>query len=162
MPFVRTMSIEQRWQDLANLLSIPAPGDASAIPPHHPFSHHHPAFHNYNHPHGPGITYGHDGARNVLLHNATLNPPIGEINSTGSYSNIGKHCNTSHTMLNNNVMYLIIGGTNLGSAVATSMNLTNSTEPMGEPNCGSHFKIDTPHDMLYYSVSILPKYIIPK
>lgn len=83
------MSIEQRWQDLANLLSIPAPGDTSTIPPHHPFTHHHPAFHNYNHPHGPGVGYGHDSARNVLLHNATLNPPIGEINSTGSYSNIG-------------------------------------------------------------------------
>lgn len=34
------------------------------------------------------------------------------------------------------------------------MNLANSTEPMGEQNCGAHYKIDTPHDMLYYPVSI--------
>lgn len=89
MPFVRTMSIEQRWQDLANLLSIPGAGDAGAMS-HHPFSHHHPALHNYNHPHGSSLAYGHDSARSVLLHNATLNPPIGEINGTVPYPNIGK------------------------------------------------------------------------
>ncbi|KAJ8936694.1 hypothetical protein NQ318_012513 [Aromia moschata] len=49
MPFVRTVSMEQRWQDLANLLSLPSPADGSGI--HHPFSHHHPALHNYSHPH---------------------------------------------------------------------------------------------------------------
>lgn len=132
MPFVRTMSMEQRWQDLANLLSLPSPGDTGGMPPH-PFAHHHhhhPALHNYSHPHGHGMTYGPDATRGVLLHNATLNPPMGDINGTGPYTNIG--------------------GTNLGSAVATSMNLTNSSEPMGEHNVGPHYKIETPHDMLYY------------
>lgn len=87
MPFVRTMSMEQRWQDLANLLSLPSPGDASAMP--HPFSHHHP-LHNYTHPHSHGMGYGPDAARGVLLHNATLTPPMGDINGTVPYSNIGK------------------------------------------------------------------------
>lgn len=94
---MRTMSIEQRWQDLANLLSIPAPGDgggggggSTVMSPHHPFPHHahHPALHTYNHTHGLG--YPHDTTRSVLLHNATLNPPVGDLNATTPYSNIGK------------------------------------------------------------------------
>lgn len=90
MPFVRTMSMEQRWQDLANLLSLPSPGDATAMP--HPFSHHH-ALHNYSHPHSHGMGYGPDAARGVLLHNATLTPPMGDINGTVPYSNIGNNDN---------------------------------------------------------------------
>lgn len=49
-------------------------------------------------------------------------------------------------------LFIIGGSSNLGSAVATSMNLANSTEPMVDPSC-AHYKIDTPHDMLYYPVS---------
>lgn len=131
MPFVRTVSMEQRWQDLANLLSLPGPADASAMA--HPFTHHHP-LHNYSHPHPHSMGYSHDAARGVLLHNATLTPPMGEINGTVPYGNIG--------------------GTNLGNAVATSMNLTNSTEPMGETNATSHYKVEPTHEMMYYHVSI--------
>lgn len=130
MPFVRTVSMEQRWQDLANLLSLPSPGDASAMA--HPFSHHHP-LHNYSHPHPHSMGYGPDAARGVLLHNATLTPPMGEINGTVPYGNIG--------------------GTNLGNAVATSMNLTNSSEPMGEANAAPHYKVEPSHEMMYYHVS---------
>lgn len=130
MPFVRTVSMEQRWQDLANLLSLPSPGDAGAMA--HPFSHHHP-LHNYSHPHPHGMGYGPDAARGVLLHNATLTPPMGEINGTVPYGNIG--------------------GTNLGNAVATSMNLTNSSEPMGEANAAPHYKVEPTHEMMYYHVS---------
>ncbi|XP_017777366.1 PREDICTED: segmentation protein cap'n'collar-like isoform X2 [Nicrophorus vespilloides] len=128
MPIVRTMSMEQRWQDLANLLSLPSPGDSAAMA--HPFSHHHHALHNYSHPHTHGMGYGPDAARGVLLHNATLTPPMGDINSTVPYSNLG--------------------GTNLGNAVATSMNLTNSSEPMGEPSNAGHYKLEPTHDMMYY------------
>lgn len=128
MPFVRTVSMEQRWQDLASLLSLQNANDASAMP--HPFSHH--PLHNYSHPHSHSMGYGPD-ARGVLLHNATLTPPMGDLNSTAPYSNIG--------------------GTNLGNAVATSMNLTNSSEPMGEPNHATHYKIEPTHDMMYYQNS---------
>lgn len=47
---------------------------------------------------------------------------------------------------------LSLGGTNLGNAVATSMNLTNSSEPMGEPNTGGHYKLEPSHEMMYYQV----------
>ena len=40
------------------------------------------------------------------------------------------------------------GPSNLGSAVATSMNLTNSSEPMGTGS-GSAYKSE-PNDMMYY------------
>ncbi|XP_018327033.1 segmentation protein cap'n'collar isoform X2 [Agrilus planipennis] len=127
MPFVRTMSMEQRWQDLANLLSLPNPSDSNAMP--HPFSHHH-ALHNYSHPHSHNMGYGPDAARGVLLHNATLTPPMGDLNSSVPYANIG--------------------GTNLGNAVATSMNLTNSSEPMGESAPTPHYKVEPSHDIMYY------------
>ncbi|KAK9890179.1 hypothetical protein WA026_008983 [Henosepilachna vigintioctopunctata] len=128
MPYVRTMSMEQRWQDLANLLSFPGPTtDASGM--HHPFGHHHP-LHNYNHSHPHSMGYGPDATRGVLLHNATLAPPMGDVNGTVPFGNIG--------------------GTNLGNAVATSMNLTNSSEPMGESNSAPHYKLEPTHDIMYY------------
>nr|CAH7717556.1 unnamed protein product [Callosobruchus chinensis] len=136
MPFVRTMSMEQRWQDLANLLSLPGgpggPGDA------HGHGHGHPAFAhplNYGHHHhpvGPGVSYATDAsaaAARVLLHNASLAPPLHDFNSSVPYSNIG--------------------GTNLGNAVATSMNLTNSSEPMGESSSAPHYKLEPSHDVYY-------------
>lgn len=127
MPFVRTMSMEQRWQDLANLLSFPGPTDGSSM--HHPFSHHH-ALHNYSHSHPHhGMSYGPE-TRGVLLHNATLTPPVGDVNSSVPFGNLG--------------------GTNLGNAVATSMNLTNNTEPMGESGAGHHYKLEPHSDMIYY------------
>lgn len=45
------------------------------------------------------------------------------------------------------------GASNIGSAVATSMNLTNSSEPMGSEHGSVSFKIENPHDMMYYQVS---------
>nr|CAD7401030.1 unnamed protein product [Timema poppensis] len=127
MPFVRAMSMEQRWQDLANLLSLPGPVDAAAAANMtHPFAHHH------HHHHYHGVAYPPDNSRSVLLHNATLAPPVGDLNTTSPYS--------SGSM---------IGVSNLGSAVATSMNLTNSSEPMGDTS-STAFKTDTNHDMMYY------------
>jgi len=37
----------------------------------------------------------------------------------------------------------------LGSAVATSMNLTNSSEPMGDSGPNGAYKMEGPHDMMY-------------
>ncbi|XP_012281394.1 segmentation protein cap'n'collar isoform X2 [Orussus abietinus] len=109
MPFVRAMSMEQRWQDLASLLSLPGTPEHFAHPGHPGYP-------------GHGISHGHyEAQRNVLLHNATLAPPVGDLNSTGPYHNV---------------------------AVATSMNLTNSSEPMGAEN-GAGYKSE-PNDMMYY------------
>lgn len=78
MPFMRTMSVEQRWQDLASLLSLPGAPDHFA----------HPAHPGYP---GHGISHSHyEAQRNVLLHNPTLAPPVGDLNSTGPYHNVGE------------------------------------------------------------------------
>ncbi|XP_020288478.1 segmentation protein cap'n'collar isoform X2 [Pseudomyrmex gracilis] len=117
MPFMRAMGMEQRWQDIASLLSLPGAPDHFA----------HPAHPGYP---GHGISHSHyEAQRNVLLHNPTLAPPVGDLNSTGPYHNVG-------------------GSSNLGSAVATSMNLTNSSEPMGAES-GATYKSE-PNDMMYY------------
>lgn len=83
MQFVRAVSMEQRWQDLASLLSLP-PADGGGI--HHHFGHHHP-LHNYGHSHTMG--YGVESTRGVLLHNASLAPPMGDLNSTVPLGNLG-------------------------------------------------------------------------
>lgn len=80
MPFVRTMSMEQRWQDLANLLSLPG---QEGVGMHYPFAHH---SHHHHHTNYSGHNYSHDG-RGVVLHNATLAPPVGDLNSSGPYNN---------------------------------------------------------------------------
>lgn len=123
LPYARTMSMEQRWQDLANLLSLPGPpGEASGMP--HPFAHHHHHHHHHNYSGAHGA-YGPD-TRGVLLHNATLAPPMGDLNASSPYT--------------------------MSSAVATSMNLTNSSEPMGDSGSHGAYKMEGPHDMMYYQV----------
>ena len=78
MPFMRTMSTEQRWQDLASLLSLPGGPEHFA----------HPALPGYP---GHGMGHSHyEAQRNVLLHNATLAPPVGDLNSTSPYHNVGE------------------------------------------------------------------------
>lgn len=80
MPFMRAMSMEQRWQDLASLLSLPGAPEHFA----------HPAHPGYP---GHGISHSHyEAQRNVLLHNPTLAPPVGDLNSTGPYHNVGECC----------------------------------------------------------------------
>lgn len=86
MPYVRTMSMEQRWQDLANLLSLPDPN-------HHPYHHFHaPSSYGASsgNPHAAyhGMNSG-DPSRSVLLHNATLAPPMGDLNSSAPYPSVG-------------------------------------------------------------------------
>ncbi|XP_057335558.1 segmentation protein cap'n'collar isoform X2 [Microplitis mediator] len=78
--------------------------------------------------HGLNSSHHYDMQRNVVLNNATLPLPVGDYNSTGPFQNIGP--------------------SNLGSAVATSMNLTNSSEPIGTDTTNGSYKTE-PHDMNY-------------
>ncbi|KAF4517480.1 hypothetical protein B566_EDAN004519 [Ephemera danica] len=143
VPLVRAVSMEQRWQDLAQLLTGPP---SSMPPPPAPLSHSQAEEHfqsllppqpsSFPHasaaypPHPP-----HPDPRNVLLHNATLAPPMGDLNATAAYSGLSALGNSSH----------------LGSAVATSMNLTNSSEPMGPSEQSQQaYKMEAAHDMMYY------------
>jgi hypothetical protein len=53
------------------------------------------------------------------------------------------------------VIVIAGGSSNLGSAVATSMNLTNSSEPMGDNGPNGAYKMEGPHDMMYpYQVRV--------
>ncbi|XP_043267509.1 segmentation protein cap'n'collar isoform X2 [Venturia canescens] len=123
VPFPRSVSMEQRlqeqrwqdqhWQDIASILHMRGPGTDH--------------FGHTGHSGYPGHSVGHspyEAQRNVLLHNATLAPPVGDLNNTGPYHN---------------------------AAVATSMNLTNSSEPMGTES-GAAYKSE-PNDMMYYHTS---------
>jgi hypothetical protein len=93
--------MEQRWPDIAPFFSVPGGSDHFAHPGHHHHHHHHHHHPNYTSL-GPGT--GHHGhyeasatvaQRNVLLHNATLAPPVGDLNSTGSYHNTGEYISAS-------------------------------------------------------------------
>ncbi|XP_044592439.1 segmentation protein cap'n'collar isoform X2 [Cotesia glomerata] len=84
--------------------------------------------------HGLNSTHHYEMQRNVVLNNATLPLPVGDYNSTGPFQNIGP--------------------SNLGSAVATSMNLTNSSEPIGTDTNGPYKP--EPHDINYTHYSHNP------
>ena len=83
MPYVRGMSMESRWpdpswQDISSLLHLQGTGDH--------FGHTaHPGYTGHGISHSP-----YEGQRNVLLHNATLAPPVGDLNNTGPYHNVGE------------------------------------------------------------------------
>ncbi|XP_058449720.1 segmentation protein cap'n'collar isoform X2 [Malaya genurostris] len=122
VPLSRAVSVEQRWQDLANLLSFP-PGmgvgmGVGEMPPAHP------------HPHYP---------------------PHYSYQSTGAIPQHGQY--HTHAAVLQNASLADIGptqphyGPNLGSAVATSMHLTNSTSETDAGATG--YKMD--HEMMYYS-----------
>lgn len=119
--------MEQRWQDLTNLLSLPpgmgvGMGVGEMAPPHpHPhYTSHYPHHYQATVPmsqHGQFTHHPHS----VLHHNASL----AELGPTQPHY-----------------------GPNLGSAVATSMHLTNSSS---ETDGASAYKMDP--EMMYYSVS---------
>ncbi|XP_065073145.1 segmentation protein cap'n'collar isoform X2 [Ochlerotatus camptorhynchus] len=122
VPLNRAVSMEQRWQDLANLLSFP-PGmgvgmGVGDMPPAHP------------HPHYP---------------------PHYSYQATGAIPQHGQY--HSHAAVLQNASLADIGptqphyGPNLGSAVSTSMHLTNSTSETDAGATG--YKMD--HEMMYYS-----------
>ncbi|XP_055585388.1 segmentation protein cap'n'collar [Uranotaenia lowii] len=128
VPLSRAVSMEQRWQDLANLLSFPpgmgvGMGMGEMAGPAHPHAHHHYAPHHYSY------------------------QPTGAIPQHGQYHH------PSHAAVLQNASLADIGptqphyGPNLGSAVATSMHLTNSTSETDAGATG--YKMD--HEMMYYS-----------
>uniref|UniRef100_A0A182NN60 BZIP domain-containing protein n=1 Tax=Anopheles dirus TaxID=7168 RepID=A0A182NN60_9DIPT len=128
VPLSRAVSMEQRWQDLANLLSFP-PGmgvgmGVADMPPAHPSHAHYPSHYPSYQPSGgmAGPQHGqyHHPSHAAVLQNASL----------ADISPAQPHY-----------------GANLGSAVATSMHLTNSTS---ETDAGtSGYKMDP--EMMYYS-----------
>ncbi|XP_049296442.1 segmentation protein cap'n'collar isoform X1 [Anopheles funestus] len=128
VPLSRAVSMEQRWQDLANLLSFP-PGmgvgmGVADMPPSHPSHAHYPSHYPSYQPSGAiaGPQHGqyHHPSHAAVLQNASL----------ADISPAQPHY-----------------GANLGSAVATSMHLTNSTS---ETDAGtSGYKMDP--EMMYYS-----------
>lgn len=85
VPFPRPMSMEQRlqeqrWQDIASLFHMQGPGADH--------------FGHTGHSGYSGHSVGHspyEAQRNVLLHNATLAPPVGDLNNTGPYHNVGEY-----------------------------------------------------------------------
>ncbi|XP_023316128.1 segmentation protein cap'n'collar isoform X4 [Trichogramma pretiosum] len=132
LSYPRAQQMDQRWPEVTPFYSQSTNHGNNEHYSHH-LSHHvtsqvyEPV--NVTH-HG----YDHIGAaRNVILNNATLAPPVGDLNSTGSYHNAG---------------FDVTGASNLGSAVATSMNLTNSSEPMGAES-NTNYKAE-PTDLMYY------------
>lgn len=77
MPYMRGMNgltVDSRWPEIA---SSYLPSDFSlATHPGYP---------------GHGMSHGHyEAPRNVVLHNASLAPPVGDLNATAPYHNVGK------------------------------------------------------------------------
>ncbi|XP_043245722.1 endoplasmic reticulum membrane sensor NFE2L1-like [Amphibalanus amphitrite] len=156
LPFIRTMSMEQRWQDLASLLSLPAQEAAAAGGMTHAHQQmlaasaaHHPAYPYGAAAYGPAGHPAHhpDMARSVLLQNASLAPPPPPppaaptavsaadlvTNASAGYSASGGMGSVSH----------------LGSAVVSSMNLTtDGLHPSGPAATSA-----AGGDMMYYQNS---------
>lgn len=118
------MSMEQHWQDLANLLSLqPGMGVGEMAPPHPHYPTHYPHHYQAATPisqHGPQFPHHHPH-HSMLHHNASL----ADMGPTQPHY-----------------------GPNLGSAVASSMHLTNSSSETDAGATG--YKLE--HDMMYYSV----------
>ncbi|CAG9816572.1 unnamed protein product [Phaedon cochleariae] len=129
----------QRWQDLATLLpNLPGSDGAATVPhPYHP----HP-LHNYpHHPHHPHHHHHHHHHQNFIYEDIDKKEPIPLIREWEMIE-----------FSENSLKILFAGGPNLVNAVATSMNLTNSSEPMGESSSAPHYKLEPSHDMVYYQV----------
>ncbi|XP_058801152.1 segmentation protein cap'n'collar isoform X2 [Phymastichus coffea] len=128
MPLVRPMGMEhhQRWSDMFMSGGEPFahPGPVNSL--HQ--SHLNYTVHHSHHHHQPYGDVTAPPPRHALMSNATIPPPVGDLNSTGTYHNTG----------------------NLGSAVATSMNLTNNGESLSADGV-TPFKPE-PSDMMssYY------------
>jgi nuclear factor erythroid 2, invertebrate len=156
--------MEQRWQDLANLLSFPPAmgmgtmGDMSshaAAAAAHYSPHHYPYQVNWTIKLTKAYFYWqffysqagsamsqhsqfshhhhHPHSHPAVLHNASLAEIASQPASSHHYSS------------------------NLGSAVASSMHLTNSTSETDAGN--STYKME--HDMMYYSVSFDESFVLP-
>lgn len=131
VPLSRAVSMEQRFQDVANLLGFPpgmgfsmGVGAAEMAGPAHPHAHYPPHHYSYQ---ATGSIPQHAGqyhSHAAVLQNASLAELGGNAGQPPYYA-----------------------APNLGSAVASSMHLTNSTS---ETDAGaSGYKME--HEMMYYS-----------
>lgn len=147
--------MEQRWQDLANLLSFPPAmgmgvGDMS--------SHAAAAAAHYSPHHYPYQVNLDDKFIKTCFHWQFFYSQAGSAMSQHSQFSHHHHHPHSHPAVLHNASLAEIASqpapshhysSNLGSAVASSMHLTNSTSETDAGN--STYKME--HDMMYYSVS---------
>uniref|UniRef100_A0A069DZN9 Putative bzip transcription factor nrf1 n=1 Tax=Panstrongylus megistus TaxID=65343 RepID=A0A069DZN9_9HEMI len=159
--YSRTVSMEQRWQDLASLLSLPPEHHPHHLhhhappPPHHHHHHHHqsttgPAGGNTAVPPPPPTVYPHPHHHHHIktagLHQTSHLPADQPAGATAPPLSTPPSLATSNSHYGSP-----LGANNIGSAVASSMNLmTNSSEPMGGEAGGTTFKMENSHDMMYY------------
>ncbi|XP_044741337.1 segmentation protein cap'n'collar isoform X2 [Chrysoperla carnea] len=146
---------EQRWQDVAGLLGDThhggsvVPHGASGISHHPSGSHHAAAFsahhavaalHNLGHGHHP-----HMSAYGPSAHNVTLGPTGATMQDPTTHHH--HHHGIPPAPFSN------ITGTNLGTAVATSINLTNTAEAI-DAGASASYKMENAtnpsHDIMYF------------
>lgn len=140
-PYVRTMGMDHRWQDFANVMNFPDTNHAT------PYHHHHyhpaaaatssysPAMASTYPSHHVQIPSSADNvnARNSLLHNSTLPGSISDPNNT-PYSSLNNSCS-------------------VGTTVANSMNLANNSVAetvISSDNTTPAFKIESSHQETVY------------
>lgn len=141
MSLSRGVSMEQRLQDIASLFNpIPSMGVVGGVSEMSPYPHY--PTHPYPYQGGPQHAqypppppHPHHHHHAAMLH---PNASLGELCSTQPHY-----------------------GHNLGSAVTSSMHLTNSTHEsdvsgVGAGAVGGAYKME--HDMMYYSVSLVGKF----
>ncbi|XP_017297855.2 LOW QUALITY PROTEIN: segmentation protein cap'n'collar [Diaphorina citri] len=159
----------QRWQDLmTDHQNVSYPTSYSL---HHQYS---PNMTSYHH--------GHHDTSGAIIHNATLPPPMGDLNNTSPYHigaspNLGSavtssmnltNCDSEHSIMNSAAAYKMdndsvfyqdhlepyhIGASpNLGSAVTSSMNLTNCDSEHSIMNSAAAYKMD--NDSVFYQHNI--------
>lgn len=130
VPLSRAVSMEQRFQDVANLLGFPpgmgfSMGVGEMAGPAHPHAHYPPHHYSYQ---ATGSIPQHAGqyhSHAAVLQNASLAELGGQAGQPPYYA----------------------GAPNLGSAVSSSMHLTNSTSETDAGATG--YKME--HEMMYYS-----------
>lgn len=128
VPLTRAVSMEQRFQDVANLLGFPpgmgfSMGVGEMAGPAHP------------HPHYPAHHYPYQATGSIPQH-------------AGQYhSHAAVLQNASLAELGGNAGQPYYAAPNLGSAVSSSMHLTNSTSETDAGATG--YKME--HEMMYYS-----------
>ncbi|XP_039439779.1 segmentation protein cap'n'collar isoform X1 [Culex pipiens pallens] len=130
VPLSRAVSMEQRFQDVANLLGFPpgmgfSMGVGEMAGPAHPHAHYPPHHYSYQ---ATGSIPQHAGqyhSHAAVLQNASLAELGGQPGQPPYYA----------------------GAPNLGSAVSSSMHLTNSTSETDAGATG--YKME--HEMMYYS-----------
>lgn len=97
-PYMRTMGMDQRWQDFASVMNFPDSNHASAYHHHHHhYHHHHPsATSNYSStgsaysPHMQLPSSSSDGSSRNLAYTSPLSTSLTDLNNVASYSSLSK------------------------------------------------------------------------